>query len=110
MEWISKGYVDKRTEGFIFAAQEQALQTNWLRSRVMEGEQDNRCRKCEGFPETVSHVVSGCPSLAQLEYSTRHDRVGLRVYWELCRKYDVPGGDKRYKETPEKSRFSRCGR
>ena len=109
-DWVTKGFVSKRTEGFIFAAQEQALQTNWLKSRILGGDFDNRCRKCKGFPETVSHLVSGCPNLAQLEFKTRHDRVGLRVYWELCRKFNIRCSDRWFKETPDKIRTSKCGR
>ena len=28
-EWVKSGYINKSTEGFLFAAQEQALETNW---------------------------------------------------------------------------------
>ena len=73
--WVSSGYVNKSTEGFIFAAQEQAIQTNWLKSRIRGGEFDNRCRVGKKFPETVAHVASGCGPLAQTEYKKRHDRM-----------------------------------
>ena len=59
-DWVKKGYLDKRTEGFLFAAQEQALQTNWLKGRWKGEDWDRRCRKCREFPEKVSHIISGC--------------------------------------------------
>ena len=109
-DWLKKGYLDKRTEGFIFAAQEQTLQTNWLKSRITGGEWDRSCRKCKEFPEKVSHLVSGCSKLAGTEYKKRHDRMGLRVYWEMCRERGIKCSDKWYKETPDKVRVSKCGR
>ena len=36
--------------------------------------------------------------------------MGLRVYWELCRKFGIKCSDKWYKEVPEKVRVSGCGR
>ena len=36
--------------------------------------------------------------------------MGLRVYWELCKKFGIKCSDKWYKEVPEKVRISRCGR
>jgi len=48
--------------------------------------------------------------LAQLEYKKRHDRMGLRVYWEFCKKYGVKVSSKKwYEECPEKVRKSECG-
>ena len=103
-DWVKKGYLDKRTEGFLFAAQEQALQTNWLKERWKGEDWDRTCRKCKEFPEKVSHIISGCSKLAGSEYRKRHDRMGLRVYWELCKNLGMKHGDKWYKETPDKVR------
>ena len=108
-EWVKSGYVNKSTEGFLFAAQEQALATNWLKARFGEGV-DASCRKCGKHIETVVHLVSGCGELAQLEYKKRHDRMGLRVYWELCRKYGVKCSEKWYEECPDEVRTSVCGK
>ena len=94
-DWIKKGYLDKRTEGYIFAAQEQALQTNWLKSRITSGgEVDRSCRKCKEFPEKVSHLISGCSKLAGNEYKKKHDRMGLRVYWEICKNHGIKCSDR----------------
>ena len=108
-EWVKSGYVNKSTEGFLFAAQEQALHTNWLKARIGGKGVDLKCRKCGEQAETVAHLASGCGELAQLEYKKRHDRMGLRVYWELCKKYGVKCSEKWYDECPEKVRKSVCG-
>ena len=46
------------------------------------------------------HIVSGCRKLAQREYRKRHDKVALRVHWELCRKYGLECTDKWYDHQP----------
>ena len=109
-DWVKCGSVNKSTEGFVFAAQEQALQTNWLKARITGESEDARCRKCKKQDETVAHIVSGCGILAQSDYKTRHDRMGLRVYWELCKKYGVKCSEKWYEECPESVRKSECGK
>ena len=107
--WITKGYLTKNTEGLIFAAQEQALQTNWLKAKISGGKEDARCRKCKKDLETVSHLISACSELCQVEYRKRHDRMGLRVYWEICKKYHIECSSKWYEEIPDRIRKSECG-
>ena len=101
---MSSGYVDSRTEGFVFASLEQAAQTNWLASKI------SGVSVCQKFLETVAHVSSGCTVLAQKEYKKRHDRMGLRVYWDLCRRYGVKHSLRWYEETPEDVCVSSCGK
>ena len=109
-EWVKSGYVNKSTEGFLFAAQEQALETNWLKARILGDGADPKCRLCKQHIETVAHLASGCGKLAQLEYKKRHDRMGLRVYWELCRRHGIKcSSEKWYEESPESVRVSECG-
>ena len=33
------------------------------------------CRMCKNREETVTHIISECSKLAQLEYKKRHDKV-----------------------------------
>ena len=60
----------------------------------------------------VWHVASACKVLAQKEYKRRHDRMrmGLRVYWELCRKYGVKCAGMWFEEAPDKVRKSDDGK
>ena len=60
--------------------------------------------------ESVGPVACGCSGLAQREYRRRHDHMGLRVYWELCRKYDIKSADVWYKEVPDEVRMSEDGK
>lgn len=57
----------------------------------------------------MTHLVSSCGALAQYHYRKRHDKMGLRVYWELCRKYNIECSSLWYLESPESVRKSECG-
>ena len=87
--WVSGGYMAVGTERYIFAAQEQALGTRWARNIRYKEDVDPMCRVCGKYLETVNHLASGCGELAKKMYVTRHDRMGRRVHWELCKKYGI---------------------
>lgn len=65
------------------------------------------CRVCGKESESVDHLVSVCESLAKREYRRRHDRMGLRVYWEVCRKYGIQCAERWYEEKPDEVRVSK---
>lgn len=109
-QWLKGGFVDKRTEGFVCAAQENVLTTRFYCATVLKQDVSAMCRKCGETVESVSHVVSGCKALAQTEYRRRHDKMGLRVYWEVCGKYGLKRSDKWYEEVPDPVRKSADGR
>ena len=44
--WIRRGYLKKETENLIFAAQEKALRTNWIRKNIDEQEVSEKCGIC----------------------------------------------------------------
>ena len=105
-QWIKSGFVSKSVEGFMFAAQEQALRTRWLRANIEKEDISQNCRVCGKQMETIVHLVAGCEVLAKGAYKRRHDRVGLRVYWEMCRKSGVKCAEKWYEEVPDPVRVS----
>ena len=108
-QWLKAGFLAKSTEAFLFAAQEQALRTRLFR-RTIEGDKDvGDCRVCGKVAESVAHLAAGCSGLAQREYRRRHDRMGLRIYWELCRKFGVKCAGKWFEEVPEEVRVSADG-
>ena len=108
-QWVRAGYMAKSTEAFLFAAQEQALRTRLVRANIDGEEIDPLCRLCGKVGETTGHLASGCSKLAQREYKRRHDRMGLRVYWELCKKYGMKYSSRWYEEVPEAVRLSKDG-
>ena len=106
-EWVRSGYMTKSTEAYIFAAQEQALGTRAVRSKIYREKDDEGdvisglCRVCGGKMETVAHIAGGCGQLMKGPGTVRHDRMGARVHWELCKKYNVEVVDKWYEHKPQ---------
>ena len=43
------------------------------------------CRLCGKFPESVPHVLTGCPALAQNKYLSRHNAALKILFFELVR-------------------------
>ena len=65
----------KSETGLNFVAQDQAVNTKYLRAKVIKD--GSNCRVCEQFQETVDHITSGCPELAETEYLHRHNSCSL---------------------------------
>ena len=98
--WIGKGYLRKETEGLIFAAQEQALRTNWIRKNIDGQEVSEKCRMCGERDESITHLIAKCKKLAQKEYKQRHDNIARIVHLELCQKFGLVGEVKWYNHKP----------
>ena len=90
------------TEALITAAQDQALKTKWYQTNIIKTATDDLCRRCGKFKETVAHIVSGCPELAQGVYLNRHNAVASYIHWKLCKLVDLPSNNTWYNHTPEK--------
>ena len=56
---------------------------------------------CGQVDETVNHIISECSKLAQKEYKRRHDWVGKRIHWEVCRKNGIEVKPKWYEHQSE---------
>ena len=101
--WLRKGTLKKETEGMLLAAQDQALRTNSIKHRIDKQDISPMCRMCKGREETIAHIVSECPKLAQNQYKNwRHDNVAKVIHWVLCQRYEFQSGDKWYEHNPEK--------
>jgi len=55
------------------AAQDQALQTKYYVTKILNTETDSKYRLCQQFDETIDHIISSCPILAKEQYIKRHD-------------------------------------
>ena len=101
MELAETRDIKKKNGSTMCAAQEQAIRTNIIKSKIDKTQTDAKCRLCKQADETVSHIVSECRNLAKREYKKRHDMVGKRIHWEICRKYQIKVKDKWYEHEPE---------
>ena len=48
--------------------------------------QNSKCRLCGDRIETINHIISECPKLAQKEYKTRHDWMSKVIHWDMWKK------------------------
>ena len=99
--WLKDGSIKRETETLILAAQEQSLRTNAIKAKIDRSQEDSKCRMCKKSEETVAHIVSGCSKLAQHDYKRRHDWVGKRIHWEVCKRYGIKVTAKWYEHKPE---------
>ena len=72
-QWLKSGFVSKSVEGFICAAQEQALKIRWLRAKIEKEDISEKCRICGKQMETIVHLVAGCEVLTKEGYKRMHD-------------------------------------
>ena len=87
--WIGlrKGNIKRETEFLLIAAQNNAIRTNHIKSRIDKTQQNSKCRLCGDRDETINHIISECSKLAQKEYKARHDWLVKMIHWEMCKKF-----------------------
>ena len=56
---------------------------------------------CSMADETINHIVSECPKLAQREYKRKHDWLGRRIHCEIWRGNGIHGKSKWYEHQLE---------
>ena len=101
-EWTRKSDLKIGTGALIFAAQEQALRTNYVKFNIDKSVDSPLCRLCGEKGETINHIISECNKLAEKEYKRRHDNIARLVHWKLCRKYGIDRSEKWYEHQPER--------
>ena len=89
LAWLGKSHMSPQSESFILAAQELALFTHWHERHILKNRESDTCRVCMSKPETTSHILSGCDSLAKKEYLDRHNGVAQYVHHALCQSYSI---------------------
>ena len=98
--WLRKGNFKRETESLLMAAQNSAIRTNHIKSRIDKTQQNSKCRLCGDRDETINHIISECSKLAQKEYKARHDWVGQVIHWEMCKKFQLDRANKWYVHNP----------
>jgi hypothetical protein len=82
--WLSQGDLTAETKSEIVAKQDQALQTKYHATKILQTEKDSNCRLCHQFEETVDHLISACPILIKEQYIELHDRMCIEVHFNIC--------------------------
>jgi hypothetical protein len=68
---------------------EQALQTKYHATKILQTEKDSKCRLCHQVEETADHIMSACPILVKEQYIKRHDRVCAQLHFNICKELGV---------------------
>ena len=84
LAWIRNGNLKATTESTIFAIQEQAVTTNYIKKKYHHTSETDKCRLCKKSLETIHHIISGCEQLAKTEYLKRHNNVAKEVYIRIA--------------------------
>ena len=95
-QWLKSGGLKSETEGFIIAAQDQAIQTNYYCRNILNDGTNPMCRICGQYQETIDHIVAGCPELAKTEYLHRHDKAASYLHWNICKELNINVEEKWY--------------
>jgi hypothetical protein len=86
--WLSKGDLKAETESEIVAMQDQALQTKYYTTKILNTEADSKCRLCHQFDETIDHI-SAFSILAKEQYIKRHNTVSAQLHFNICKETGV---------------------
>ena len=100
-KWLVQGDLKVKTEATICVKQEQALRTNYTKSKIDNTSANPFCRMCGEREETVQHVICKCKKLAQRECKRRHETVTKLVHWKLCENQNLARGQKWYEDAPK---------
>uniref|UniRef100_H3A1Y9 Reverse transcriptase zinc-binding domain-containing protein n=1 Tax=Latimeria chalumnae TaxID=7897 RepID=H3A1Y9_LATCH len=87
------------TEALLIAAQDQVLNTNSRRVRILHSGTESKCRMCKAEEETVVHIILGCKMLANASYKERHNIAGS-IHCALCKKVNVEVANQWWKHQP----------
>ena len=56
--WLKNGELKKETEGFLIAAQGQALRTNAIKAMIYKVTEDSKCQLCKEKDDKIDHLIS----------------------------------------------------
>ena len=89
-KWLQHSKISKEVEAFLFAAQEQAISTNIIKSKIyVQTNISPLCWLCRQSNETIDHLISSCSYIAQTAYKHKHDQVAKFIHWKLSAKYSI---------------------
>jgi hypothetical protein len=89
--WLKYSGLYAETEGFIIAIQDKIIKTkNYTKHIIKDNTITNdTCRKCKTQKETIEHITGGCPTLAQTDYTIRHDNICKHIFLEIAHKHKL---------------------
>lgn len=89
VSWLRFGNLFGETEGFVCGIMDEVIKTNNYRKYIIKDGTLDICRACHQPGESIRHVISGCPRLANGEYLHRHNQVARIIHQQLALKYSL---------------------
>ena len=90
--WLNVHNIPGHVEGYIFAVQEQEINTRALqksREQKDNPQFNSKCRYCHQAKEDIFHLLASCDHLSlSLYLPVRHDEVGKVLFNELVKEED----------------------
>ena len=86
---IRKWNPERESESLQKAAQNNAVKTNYIKTKLDKTQQNSKCILRSERDKTINHIISEGSKLAQKEYKTWYDWVGKVLHWELCKKWNL---------------------
>ena len=86
--WLSKGDLKAETESEMVAAQDQAIQTKYYATKILNTETESKCKLCQQFDETIDHIISAC-SYWQRTVHKKHDNVCAQLHFNISKETGV---------------------
>ena len=65
------------------------MDTKAHKAKILKISIDSNCRLCKAPEETVSHILTGCPKIAQTEYLKKHNSVAGVIHKNICDVYNI---------------------
>lgn len=88
--WLTCGKLFPETEGFMCAIQDQVICTkNYKKYIIKDGTVNDKCRRCNTETENIQYIVTGCQTIANTEYKSRHDDVAKILHEILAFNYQL---------------------
>ena len=87
--WLKDGRLKGHTESEVFAIQDQAVKTKYIEKHIYRTREDDKCRLCNEYKETIHHITSGCPIYAQILYLMRHNNVARYIHHRIASSFSL---------------------
>lgn len=84
-----QGKLYAETESAIIAIQDRIVTTNNYKEYIMKENVQEICRICSKSQEAIEHIISGCSSIAHIEYTHRYDNLDKLIHQTLANKYKL---------------------
>ena len=86
IKWLRKRNSKIEAKSFLKAAQNNTIGINYIKVKIDNTQQNNKCGLCGDRDETINQI-SECRRLVQKEYKTIHNWAGKVIHRERKQKY-----------------------